>query len=141
MKNILSNLEKLKNRKNILEEIKDKVIPIRDTTKTTDENNNNIDYTGVADDVLNEDWYRKTVAILLRFFIFFRISIFVKIDESIFINTINDSILELFYTKKVMRKKFGCNLSKKVMRKNVFVILHNYTPILDLTMLNSPDRM
>ena len=59
MKNILSNLEKLKNRKNILEEIKDKVIPIRDTTKTTDENNNNIDYTGVADDVLNEDWYRK----------------------------------------------------------------------------------
>ena len=55
MKNILSNLEKLKNRKNILEEIKDKVIPIRDTTKTTDENNNNIDYTGVADDVLNED--------------------------------------------------------------------------------------
>ena len=87
MKNILSNLEKLKNRKNILEEIKDKVIPIRDTTKTTDENNNNIDYTGVADDVLNEDWYRKAVAISLRFLLFFEVSIFVKIDESIFSQT------------------------------------------------------
>ncbi|MBQ8794837.1 MAG: hypothetical protein IJZ54_00265 [Clostridia bacterium] len=47
------NLQKLRNR-NIFEEIKDKVIPIRDTTKTPDENNN-IDYTGVADDVLNAD--------------------------------------------------------------------------------------
>lgn len=53
MKNIPTNLEKLRNR-NILEEIKDKVIPIRETLKAPD-TNNNLDYLGVADDVLNED--------------------------------------------------------------------------------------
>ena len=48
------NLQKLKNR-NIFEEIKNKVSPIRDTIKIPDTNSNNIDYSGVADDVLNED--------------------------------------------------------------------------------------
>ncbi len=48
------NLQKLKNR-NIFEEIKNRVSPIKDTTKTPDTNCNNMDYTGVADDVLNED--------------------------------------------------------------------------------------
>ena len=40
---------------NIFEEIKNRVSPIRDTIKTPDTNSNNIDYSGVADDVLNED--------------------------------------------------------------------------------------
>lgn len=48
------NLQKLKNR-NIFEEIKKRVSPIKDTTKTSDTNSNPIDYSGVADDVLNED--------------------------------------------------------------------------------------
>ena len=48
------NLQKLRNR-NIFEEIKNNVSPIRDTIKTPDTNSNNIDYSGVADDVLNED--------------------------------------------------------------------------------------
>lgn len=80
------NLQKLKNR-NIFEEIKNRVSPIKDTIKTPDTNSNNIDYSGVADDVLNEDWYRKAVAISLRFLLFFEVSIFVKIDESIFSQT------------------------------------------------------
>lgn len=48
------NLQKLKNR-NIFEEIKNKVSPIKDTKKKTDTNSDNLDYTGVADDILNED--------------------------------------------------------------------------------------
>lgn len=52
---IPTNLEKLKKRKNILEEIKDKVIPIKETTKNTNFANNNQNFENVADDVLNED--------------------------------------------------------------------------------------
>ena len=52
------NLQKLKNR-NIFEEIKNKVSPIKDTTKTPDTNSDNMDYTRVADDILNENWQRK----------------------------------------------------------------------------------
>lgn len=48
------NLQKLKNR-NIFEEIKNRVSPIKDTTKAPDINYNNMDYIGVADDILNED--------------------------------------------------------------------------------------
>lgn len=48
------NLQKLKNR-NIFEEIKNRVSPIKDTTKKSDTNNDNLDYTGIADDVLNDD--------------------------------------------------------------------------------------
>lgn len=55
MMDIPTNLEKLKNRKNILEEIKDKVIPIKETAKNTNFANNNQNFENVADDVLNED--------------------------------------------------------------------------------------
>lgn len=51
---ISENLQKLRNR-NIFEEIKNRVSQIKDTTKKTDTNSDNLDYTGVADDVLNDD--------------------------------------------------------------------------------------
>ena len=54
MINKSENLQKLRNR-NIFEEIKNKVSPIKDAAKKSDTNSDNLDYTGVADDILNDD--------------------------------------------------------------------------------------
>ena len=48
------NLQKLRNR-NIFEEIKNRVSPIKDTANTSDTFSENQDIFNVADDILNED--------------------------------------------------------------------------------------